>query len=237
MMSFQQLGRSQVPINPAITAAAGSPIAPLCAFVAREFAAEFAGGIGQMIATLESDCESAVCSTADDTSRNAIHVLSGRRDALQAIIQANVCRRFNIKLDSSLDWASPTGQFSRDALMLLNELGMQQEFDIENAVEQVRSFCQPELDALTQRVQEILGWTAIPESRNPVFPRVLLRALMDALEAIDCNPRTRIAVLGAAGPLLDGIFTRVYSRACANCDCEESGQLRCMGYEGFQPAA
>jgi hypothetical protein len=79
----------------------------------------------------------------------------------------------------------------------------------------LREQCGAELAVLVIHLRKLLGRDSLPESNNPAFPRVLLRALMDALEQVGCNVQTRQAAFRTCAPLLPRMLKRIYARANA----------------------
>ena len=147
--------------------------------------------------------------------RAAIRVLSGGAELFSAEIGRIFRHRFDAKLNPPLDALSHTGRISIEALTLMRQLGMQEEFELEECVSQIRRQCQTGLFELSVRLRKILGRDMLPESHNPAFPRVFVRTLLDALSAIGCEGRSKQATFQTFAPLLLGMAPDLYAQANA----------------------
>jgi hypothetical protein len=195
--------------------ASHAPLAELRAVIASSFATEISAVTPRACTALQDQGNQCADSEEKQTLAGAAHRLTGRQQQMTVQIDRSLRRRFDAKLDSPPDSVSHTGQFSAEALMLIEELGMQEEYELEQCVGQLREQCQTELFRLTISLRRFLDRKSLPESRNPVFPRVLLRALMDSLAHIGFDVRARRAALRVYRPLLPRIITAVYARANA----------------------
>lgn len=192
-------------------------------FIARRFATDIAAATPRACAWLQGQAGN--CADAGERAAliGAARLLSLERQVLTTRIEHGVRARFDAKKNCPNDTISHTGQFSMDALSLIEELGMQDEFELEHHVGLLRDHCHAELRALSAHLRDLLGRASLPEAQNPAFPRVLLRALMDAIDAIGENDSAEDARVGRAafrayGPELCGIVRNLYARANALID-------------------
>ena len=190
-------------------------LAALRAFLASSLSAEFLAATPQLHAAFHDQFTKSTCTGERDILRYASNVLEGRKEQLAERIDDCLRQRFDAKLDCPVETLSHTGQFSLDAIALMEELGMQEDADLEQCVNQLREQCGVELAILTVHLRKLLGRNSLPESVNPAFPRVLLRALLDAFAEVGCNVRTRQAAFRTCRPLLPGIVKGIYARANA----------------------
>ena len=187
-----------------------SPISELRAKMASCFAAEIAAVTPEVCAVLQEQFKKCADTEERIILIHLARALASQRDQFAAQIDRRVRYRFDAKFDVSEDASSHTGQFSRDAVLLFEELGMHEEFELEQCVGQLRKECQAELFAMTVMLGKMLGRGLFVESHNPVFPRVLLRALQDALQDIGCDVRARRFAFRAYSPRLAHIIARIY---------------------------
>ena len=150
--------------------------------------------------------------------RAAIHKLANYAQPLRSEIQRELGKRFDTKMNAPDDALSHTGRFSLEALQLLEHLGMQEEFELERAVERLRAAAQFELNTLSDGIARLLGRNALAESHNPVFPRVFARTLLDSLAAIGCEPQVKHAAFRALCPLLEEVLPYIYEQASSLLD-------------------
>ncbi len=152
--------------------------------------------------------------TADkELLRKANIVLAEYQGALGEMIESRLNQRFDEKLDCPEDSISHTGQFSADALLLIEQLGMQEDFELELCVGRLREHCQAELPRIAVALRDLLERQTLPESHNPLFPRVFLRSLLDALHTFECDALTRRAIFRAYCFVLPRIMTDIYAKA------------------------
>jgi hypothetical protein len=145
--------------------------------------------------------------------RRATALMIECQDALGELIETHFNQRFDDKLDCPEDAISHTGQFSADALRMIEQLGMQEDFELELCVGRLREHCQAELPRVAVALRNLLERRTLPESHNPLFPRLFLRSLLDALNEFDCDAATRRAVFRAYCFVLPRIMTDIYAKA------------------------
>ena len=143
----------------------------------------------------------------------AVHQLSNYAQPLRTEIALEFGKRFDAKLNAPDDALSHTGRFSLEALKLMEHLGMHEEFELEQSVEQLRKAVQTELGTLSDKLAGLLGRPSLAESHNPVFPRVFARTLLDALAAIGCEAPVKRVAFRALCPLLAEVLPYVYDQA------------------------
>jgi hypothetical protein len=145
--------------------------------------------------------------------RGAIQVLSKHIQPLRTELARELRARFDAKLNAPDDALSHTGRFSLEALKLMEHLGMQEEFELEQSVEQLKRACQAEMTKLSNSIAQLLIRGPLPESHNPVFPRVLARSLLQALSAIGCDAAVKRSAYRALCPLLVEVAPYLYEQA------------------------
>lgn len=172
------------------------------------------------IAPLACDALNAEYSACEDLAhkgvlRGAFRILSKRVQPLRTEVARELRERFDAKLTAPADALSHTGRFSLEALKLMENLGMQEEYEVEHAVEQLKAACQDELIQLGDALAKLTGRTALSESHNPVFPRVFARALIDALAAAGCEAQVKRAAFRALIPFLAQVIPHLYDQGSA----------------------
>jgi hypothetical protein len=145
--------------------------------------------------------------------RGAIQVLTKHIQPLRTELARELRARFDAKLNAPDDALSHTGRFSLEALKLMEHLGMQEEFELEQSVEQLKKACQDEMSKLSNSISRLLVRGPLPESHNPVFPRVLARSLLQALSGAGCDPSVKRAAYRALCPLLVEVAPYLYEQA------------------------
>lgn len=209
---------------------AASPLADLRSLIADGFTQGIVAGLPR----IRADLQARLAKCSDDEEKRVLHyavrILSGRQEQLAGQLDRRLRRRFDVRLDCPDDAASHTGRFSTAALTLFAELGMLEEFDLEQCVDELREQCRPQLQSLTAHLRKVLCCGSLPEAHNPAFPRVMLRALQDALAHAGCDARARRVAFRACRPLLPPIIIAIYQRANAMFANLERGGLG--GFDG-----
>jgi hypothetical protein len=145
--------------------------------------------------------------------RRATRALSLHQADLVETVENRISQRFDDKLHCPEDAISHTGRFSADAMKLFAQLGMEEEFEMELCVGRLREHCQAEMPRLVVALRDLLERQTLPESHNPLFPRVFLRSLLDGLHDFDCDATTCLAIFRAFCAVLPPTFTDVYAQS------------------------
>jgi len=181
--------------------------------MASRFAQRVEEALPRVRAHLQEHLGRSTKSTDKELLRKSNAVLAEYQGALGEMIESRFNQRFDEKLDCPEDAISHTGQFSADALLMIEQLGMQEDFELELCVGLLREHCQAELPRVAVALRDLLERQTLPESHNPLFPRVFLRSLLDALHEFECDALTRRAIFRAYCFVLPRIMTDIYAKA------------------------
>jgi hypothetical protein len=144
--------------------------------------------------------------------REGIALMEELRPRLAERVAFQVRARFNAKLEPGSDNFSKTTRFSLDSLSLVGDDDIQEEIELGNATKRLAEQSGDDLFALTSRFASLLGQPSLPDDRNPVFPRVLARALLDVLGEVPNEAATRIAVFTSFSPVLLNAVPALYEQ-------------------------
>ncbi len=192
-----------------------SPITALRDMFAECFASEIAAVAPLVCEILEDQYARSADPEERKIVRRAIDLLSGGALKLSCEIARNVRRHFDTKLAPPPDSLTRTGRFNPDSLTLMEEKHLQEEIELNACVTRLKEQSDAELFALTERLRTLLGREQLPERENPVFPRILGRALLDVLGGSGCDEATKLAIFRAFGPMLLNIAPDIYAQANA----------------------
>jgi len=190
-----------------------SPITALRDMLATAFAADLVA-VTPSVCEVLRDMTSAESDPAKrDVLRNALVVLARQSGALPLAVIAELRARFDAKLAPDDDLLGRTSRFSALELTLVDESALKLELALDECSVRLKEQASVELFHLSARVCEMLGLESIPDSRNPVQPRVFARALSEALAKLGFDGEARLAVFKAYGPALLHIAPDLYSHA------------------------
>jgi hypothetical protein len=190
-----------------------SPVTALRDMFAECFASEVAAVAPLVCEILEDQYARSADPEERKIVRRAIDLLSGGALKLSCEIARNVRRHFDTKLAPPPDSLTRTWRFNLDSLTLMEEKHLQEGIALNVCVTRLKEQSDAELFALTERVRELLGCEHLPEAENPVFPRILGRALLDVLGGSGCDEATKLAIFRAFGPMLLNIAPDIYAQA------------------------
>jgi hypothetical protein len=145
--------------------------------------------------------------------REAIELLRTVLPGFEGRLRRHVTERFEAKLAPAADEFSKTAMFSLASLSLVAEDDMQEEIVIGNATRRLRDALAEDLFQLSERLAEAIGEDPLPENRNPAFPRLFVRALLDALAAPGVSAQGRFMAFSAFSPALLGALRSAYKAA------------------------
>jgi hypothetical protein len=178
--------------------------------MASVFSTAVSAGAAGVVAMLEEQ----VAATPDREKwrplREAIELLRTVLPGFEGRLRRHVTERFEAKLAPAGDEFSKTAMFS---LALVAEDDMQEEIVIGNATRRLRDALAEELFHLTERLVEAIGQGPLPENRNPAFPRLFVRALLDALAAPGVSAQGRFMAFSAFSPALLAALRAAYQAA------------------------
>ena len=136
-----------------------------------------------------------------------------RNGAAELASQAAIvlAKRFDQKLSGDETGThSKTTTFSMSALSLQDDDEVQENIALNDTARRVKDAAGFEFLSLTTRMQALTGRATLPDSDNPVFPRVFCRALLDALELIDAKGASKMAIFAGFQPALEKMLPKIY---------------------------
>jgi len=147
--------------------------------------------------------------------REAIDLLRTILPGFDASVRRHVTARYDAKLSPGENALSKTSVLSLASLSLVADDEVQEEIVVGNATRRLREAVSEELFLVTERLAEVLGTGSLAEDRNPAFPRVFARALLDALAAPGVGMPARFAAFAAFSPALLEAMPATYKAANA----------------------
>ncbi|HXN14888.1 MAG TPA: DUF1631 family protein, partial [Usitatibacter sp.] len=178
--------------------------------LARAFAEAVSARVPQVLGLLEQQLALTQDQAQWKRLRGAIDLLKGLRADLAARLAKEVTNRFDAKLKPDDPVFGKTARFSRDSLSLVADDQIQEEIALGNASKRLKDAAGDELFALTQRLAVVMGRDTLPDDRNPAFPRILARALLETFATSGGDRTARIAAFAAFEPALLDVVGRVY---------------------------
>lgn len=133
--------------------------------------------------------------------KGAIDLLRGLQPTLGKRIAKEVGARFDAKVDPGQGF-SKTTRFTLDSLSLVADDQVQEEIALGNTTKRLKESLGDELFALTQRVASVMQSEDLSDDKNPVFPRIFARGLMDALSESGTDGDIRLAAYSGFGPMV-----------------------------------
>ncbi len=88
---------------------------------------------------------------------------------------------------------------------------VQEEIALGNATRRLKEQLGDELFALTHRVASVMDLEDLPDDRNPVFPRIFARGLLDALAEPGADGASRLAAFSGFAPVILEEVASAYS--------------------------
>ena len=147
--------------------------------------------------------------------REAIDLLRTILPGFEASVRRHVIERYDAKLSPGESALSKTSVLSLASLSLVADDEVQEEIVVGNATRRLREAVSEELFLVTERLAEVLGVGSLAEDRNPAYPRVFARALLDALSAPGVGMPARFAAFAAFSPALLNAMPLTYRAANA----------------------
>ena len=143
--------------------------------------------------------------------KGAIELLKGLQATLGKRVAKEVASRFDAKVDPDSTSFGKTARFTLDSLSLVGDDQVQEEIALGNATKRLKDQLGDELFALTQRVATVMHRDSLPDDKNPVFPRIFARGLMDALNEAGSEGESRLAAFSGFGPIVLEEVAAAYS--------------------------
>jgi hypothetical protein len=134
--------------------------------------------------------------------RGAIDLLRTLRPTLATRVAREVAAKFDAKAQPGESPFGKTARFSLDSLSLVAEDQVQEEIALGNTTRRLKEQLGDELFALTHRVASVMDREDLPDDRNPVFPRIFARGLLDALAEPGADGATRLAAYSGFAPVI-----------------------------------
>ncbi len=145
--------------------------------------------------------------------RNALQVLGSNQAALAGRLGHEIRERFDVRLAPEPVAAIKTMRFSLDSMTLVDDEQMQEDIALGHCTKRLKEQADYELFALKKRICLLIGVDDLSDARNPVYPDLFARALVDTLAAIGFAGTTRLTVFKAFGPALLEIVPSTYAQA------------------------
>jgi uncharacterized protein (DUF2267 family) len=210
----------------------------LVATVRDRMAADFARAVAADLPGVLETLQSQLAATPDGerlrTLRAATDLVRAMAGQLADRIERHARQRFDAKLNPGNDPLAQTVRFSAASLAVVADNEVQEEIAIGNSARHLRGAVADGLSDLTQRIGFLLGMRDLPDARNPAFPRVFARALLDALsEATDEVP-VRLAAFASFSPAMLNALPAVYQTA--NTMLRERGVLPVLARDSLTPS-
>ncbi len=201
--------------------------AALARTVRDRMAAVFAASISSEAAGVLEVLEQQLATTPEREKwrplREAIDLLRTVLPGFDGAVRRHVIERYDAKLSPGDNAMSKTSALSLSALSLVADDEVQEEIVVGNATRRLREVVAEELFLVTERLAEALGGGSLAEDRNPAYPRVFARALLDSLAAPGVSAQARFTAFGAFSPALLAAMPATYK--AANALLEEHGIL------------
>ena len=139
-------------------------------------------------------------------------LLRNRSTELASQAATALAKRFDQKLNSEdTGIHSKTTTYSMGSLSLQDDDEVQENIALNDTTARVKETASFELLSLTTRIQSLTGRATLPDSDNPVFPKVFCRALLDALELIDAKGSAKLAIFSGFQPALEKMLPKIYA--------------------------
>lgn len=145
--------------------------------------------------------------------REGIDLLRTVLPGFGAAVRSHVAARFDAKLAPGESALSKTQVLSLASLSLVADDDVQEEIVVGNATRRLREAVAEELFLVTERLSAAFGQGPLPEDRNPAYPRIFARALLDALAAPGVGTAGRLAAFAAFSPALLEAMPPTYKAA------------------------
>ena len=200
-----------------------SPLTALRDMLATAFAADIVAVTREVCEVLRSEIQAEAEAAKRGALRHALVGLARQSGELPLAIIDRVRSRFDAKLVPGADEFSRTSRLQAAGLSLLSEASLQAEIALDNCSARLREQSSPEIFQLTARVCDMLGVESIADAANPVMPRVLAGALLEAIASLGLEEEAKLLAFKAYGPALVHIAPDLYRHA--NSLLEELGVL------------
>jgi hypothetical protein len=150
----------------------------------------------------------------DGTKRVPAHEALRREPG---VIALGAARAFRAQFDERLK-ALTQGRARRvgmltDKLSLMDESRLGVELAIDQCIARIKEQSAGDVFQLTARMADMLGKPVLDDAANPIAPRVLVRALADALRELDLSSAELLAIFKAFGPPMLHIASDLYRHA------------------------
>ncbi len=175
----------------------------------------FATKIGAVIPEISEfiEFEAGACSGRAEKRcfEQAAAALLAQRTQVQATIKREFTDRFDARLNPVVDNKNKTGRFKLDTLSLVPDDQMNAEIAVNHCASRLKEQSEYELYALTRRFEILLGREHIDDEDNPVSTRMVVRALMQAIESLASDAAVKLAIFKAFGPILLDLVPELYA--------------------------
>lgn len=146
-------------------------------------------------------------------SREAIELLRTVLPGFEGRLRRHVAEQFDRELAPAGEELPKSATLSLAPLALVAEDDMQEQIVVGNATRRLRDALATDLFHLSERLAEAVGRGPLPENRNPAYPHLFVRALLDALAAPGVSAQGRFMAFSAFSPALLGALRAAYKAA------------------------
>ena len=139
-------------------------------------------------------------------------LLRNNRAELTKRAAAALVKRFDQKLDSDANSLhSKTAAFSLSSLALQDDFEVQENIALNESVKRLKDAASFEFRSLTMRMQSLTGRSSLPDSENPIFPRVFCRALLEGIVQVDAKDAIKLTIFVGFQPALEKSLPKIYN--------------------------
>jgi hypothetical protein len=190
-----------------------SPITALRDMLATSYAADVAAVTPEVCEVLRQQMNVLATAAQRDGIRTALVRLARNPEELAIEVAEAFRARFDMKVIPGDDPFSKTSRLSTSGLAQADDTLLKIDLALDQCSARLREQTAAEVFHLTARVAQMVGRDDLEEPENPIVPRVLARALIEALGKMGFDDEQRLAIFKAFGPALLHIAPDLYAHA------------------------
>jgi len=120
-----------------------------------------------------------------------------KRAAMEAAFRAQLLEGFNAEIRREDRTESDTGSLSLDgdSLDLVDDERLEEDLAVKNMITKIEVNCRQELGALNQRIGFLMGDRELERGDNPIGPRVICTAFLNACADIESGLKVKLIIL------------------------------------------
>ena len=180
--------------------------------IASRFADELAGACVETADTLFDRANASRDDSRQKLLMDASVLLRNNRAELTKRAAAALLKRFDQKLDGDANSLhSKTAAFSLSSLALQDDFEVQENIALNESVKRLKEAASFEFRSLTMRMQSLTGRSSLPDSENPIFPRVFCRALLEGIVQVDAKDAIKLTIFVGFQPALEKSLPKIYN--------------------------